>query len=42
MSFGICNSLTTFMHVMNDVFGPFLDDFLIVYLESNILIFSGT
>jgi hypothetical protein len=28
------------MHVMNDVFRPFLDDFIIVYLD-NILIFSG-
>jgi hypothetical protein len=29
------------MCVMNDVFMPFLDDFVIVYLD-NILIFSGT
>ena len=33
MSFGIYNAPTTFMHVMNDVFRPFLDDFVIVYLE---------
>jgi hypothetical protein len=39
MSFGICNALTTFLHVMNDVFRPFLDDFVIVYLD-DILIFS--
>ena len=41
MSFWLCNSPTTFMHVMNDVFRPFIDDFLIVYLD-DILIFSGT
>jgi hypothetical protein len=41
MLFCLCNALTTFMCVMNDVFRPFLDDFLIVYLD-NILIFSGT
>jgi hypothetical protein len=34
-------TLVTFMHVMNDVFMTFLDDFVIVYLE-NIFIFSGT
>jgi hypothetical protein len=41
MSFGLCNAPTTFMPVTNDVFRPFLDDFLILYLE-DILIFSGT
>jgi hypothetical protein len=41
MSFGICNAPTTFMHVMNDVFRPFLDYFVIVYLDE-ILTFSGT
>jgi hypothetical protein len=41
MSFAICNAPTTFMCVMNDVFKPFLYDFVIVYLH-DIIIFSGT
>jgi hypothetical protein len=41
MSFGLCNAPTTFMPMMKDVFMPFPDDFVIVYLD-NILIFSGT
>jgi hypothetical protein len=41
MTFGICNAPTTFMCVMNEVFRPFLDDFVIVYL-AEIIFFSRT
>lgn len=41
MPFGICNALTSFMQVMNDVFRPFIDDFVIVYLD-DILVINRT
>jgi hypothetical protein len=41
MLFGICNVVTPFMCVINDVFKHFLDYFVIVYLD-DILIFSET
>jgi hypothetical protein len=33
MYFGLCNALVTCMQLMNDVLCPFLDSFVIVYLD---------
>ena len=41
MPFGLCNTSTTFMRVMNDLFRPFIDEFFLLYLD-DILVFSIT
>jgi hypothetical protein len=39
--FGLCNALATFMRLMNDFLHPYLDSFLIFYLD-DILVYSAT
>ena len=41
MSFGLTNTTTTFMDLMNRVFHPYLDRFVIVFID-DILVYSGS
>ena len=41
MPFGLCHAPTTFMHLINDVLHPFIDSFVIVYLDYT-FVYSAT
>ena len=41
MSFGLTNAPTAFMDLMNRVFQPYLDRFVIVFIN-DILVYSGS
>lgn len=39
MTFKICNAPSTFMHLMNYIFRPFIENFVVVYLD-DILVYN--
>ena len=39
LCFGLTNALATFMTLMHNIFAPYLDDFIIIYID-DILIYS--